>query len=265
MEWVLARLKAHATKATLDGMARYAIPSGNAYGVAMKDLKALGKQLGHDHALALALWDTGNYEARMLTSFVADPQKLTAAQMDRWCREFDNWAYCDTLAFNLFDRTPHAWAKVEKWSREPGEFQKRAAFALVWSLALHDKTASDAQFVKGLGLIERAADDDRNFVKKAVAMALRAVGTRGSLRDEAVALGGGRAEGHEVVVVEVAPPCPELAEEADGVDRIDLGAGRIAERIAAHVAQGPQAEGEAMLWTRLQCGHVRTFPAGTPN
>lgn len=187
MEWVLARLKAHATKATLDGMARYAIPSGNAYGVAMKDLKALGKQLGHDHALALALWDTGNYEARMLTSFVADPQKLTAAQMDRWCREFDNWAYCDTLAFNLFDRTPHAWAKVEKWSREPGEFQKRAAFALVWSLALHDKTASDAQFVKGLGLIERAADDDRNFVKKAVAMALRAVGTRGSLRDEAVA------------------------------------------------------------------------------
>lgn len=124
----------------------------------------------------------------MLTSFVADPQKLTAAQMDRWCREFDNWAYCDTLAFNLFDRTPHAWAKVEKWSREPGEFQKRAAFALLWSLALHDKTASDAQFVKGLGLIERAADDDGNFVKKAVAMALRAVGTRGSLRDEAVAV-----------------------------------------------------------------------------
>lgn len=185
---VLALLKARATKATLDGMARYAIPSENAYGVAMKDLKALGKELGHDHTLALALWDTGNYEARMLVSFVADPQKLTAAQMERWCKDFDNWAYCDTLAFNLFDRSPHAWAKVEKWSREPGEFQKRAAFALLWSLALHDKTATEAQFVKGLALIERAADDDRNFVKKAVVMALKAVGTRSSVRNEAVAV-----------------------------------------------------------------------------
>ena len=176
MEWVLARLKAHATKATLDGMARYAIPSGNAYGVAMKDLKALGKQLGHDHALALALWDTGNYEARMLTSFVADPQKLTAAQMDRWCREFDNWAYCDTLAFNLFDRTPHAWAKVHQWSAEPGEFQKRAAFALLACLAGHDKKSPDENFLEALQLIEPAASDPRNFVKKGVNWALRGIG-----------------------------------------------------------------------------------------
>ena len=175
---VLAWLKAHSTKATRDGMSRYAIPSDKAFGVAMKDMKTLGKQLGRNHELALALWETGWYEARMLTSFVADPAALTAAQMDRWCREFDNWAYCDTLAFNLFDRTPHAWAKVAQWSRKKGEFEKRAAFALLWSLALHDKRAKDQQFLDALGLIERAADDDRNFVKKAVSMALRAIGTR---------------------------------------------------------------------------------------
>jgi 3-methyladenine DNA glycosylase AlkD len=178
VQWTLAWLKAHATKATLDGMARYAIPSDNAFGVAMKDLKVLGKQLGRDHRLALALWDTGNYEARMVTAFVADPAKLTGAQMDRWCKEFDTWAYCDHLAFHLFDRTPHAWAKVAQWSRKAGELEKRAAFALLWSLALHDKRASDAQLLEGLALIERAADDDRNFVKKAVSMALRAIARR---------------------------------------------------------------------------------------
>jgi 3-methyladenine DNA glycosylase AlkD len=189
VRWVLAWLKAQGTKTTREGMARYAIPSDKAFGVAMKDMKALGKQLGHDHELALALWKTGWYEARMLTSFVADPAKITAAQMDRWCEDFDNWAYCDTLSFNLFDRTPHAWAKVEAWSRKKGEFQKRAAFALLWSLALHDRQATDGQFVAGLGLIERAAGDDRNFVKKAVSMALRAIGKRNrSLRAAAVAL-----------------------------------------------------------------------------
>lgn len=185
VEWVLEWLKAHATKATLDGMSRYAIPSGKAFGVAMKDLKQLGQELGHDHELALALWETDRYEARILTSFVADPSELTPAQMDRWCSDFDNWAHCDSLCFHLFDRTPHAWAKVEAWSRKAGVFEKRTAFALLWSLALHDRRASDAQFLEGLELIERASGDDRNFVKKAVNMALRAIGRRNAALNKA--------------------------------------------------------------------------------
>jgi 3-methyladenine DNA glycosylase AlkD len=174
----LGWLKSHATRATLDGMARYAIPSDKAYGVAMKDIKALGKKLGRNHALAIALWDTGVYEARMLASFVGDAAVISSAQMDRWCKEFDNWAVCDAMSFNLFDRTPHAWNKVTAWSRKRHEFEKRTAFALLWSLTVHDKQASDEQFVQGLALVERAADDPRNFVKKAVNMALRAVGKR---------------------------------------------------------------------------------------
>jgi 3-methyladenine DNA glycosylase AlkD len=174
----LAWLQGHATRATLGGMARYAIPSDHAYGVAMKDIKALSKTLGRDQALAAALWRTGVYEARMLTSFVGDPARLTPAQMDRWCKDFDNWAFCDAMCFNLFDRSPHAWAKVAQWSREPGEFQKRTAFALLWSLSVHDKQAGNDAFVEGLALIEREAGDPRNFVKKAVNMALRAIGKR---------------------------------------------------------------------------------------
>ena len=82
-------LKSHSTKATVDGMARYALPSNNAFGVAYRDMKVLGKRLGRNHRLAGALWDTGVYEARMVASFVADPAQLTPAQMDRWCKAFD--------------------------------------------------------------------------------------------------------------------------------------------------------------------------------
>ncbi|RKH12461.1 MULTISPECIES: DNA alkylation repair protein [Corallococcus] len=174
----LASLKRRATKHTLEGMARYAIPSDHAYGVAMRDIKALGKTLGRDHALASALWATGVYEARMLASFVADPGQLTPEQMDGWCSDFDNWAYCDAMSFNLFDRSPHAWAKVAEWSARRNEFEKRTAFALLWSLSTHDKRAGDEAFLHGLALIEREAGDGRNFVKKAVNMALRAVGKR---------------------------------------------------------------------------------------
>ena len=177
-EQALVWLERHGTKRTREGMARYAIPSHNAFGVSVSDIRALGKRLGQNHELAAAHWDTGWYEARMLTSFVDEPARVTPAQMDRWCRDFDNWAICDTVCFHLFDRTPHAWQKVAQWCDRDEEFVKRAAFALLWGLTVHDKHAADAPFAEGLRFIERAATDERHFVKKAVNMALRATGKR---------------------------------------------------------------------------------------
>jgi 3-methyladenine DNA glycosylase AlkD len=175
---ILAWLERRGTKCNREGMARYAIVAPKVFGVSVDDLRALGKRLGRDQTLAEALWKTGWYEARMLVGFVADPARVTPAQMDRWARDFDNWAICDHLCFHLFDRTPHAWRKIAQWSRRRDEFVKRAAFALLASVALHDKQAPDARFLAALPLVERAAADDRNFVKKGVSWALRGVGRR---------------------------------------------------------------------------------------
>ena len=171
-------LKRHGSKSGRDGMRRYNIPSDRAFGVPMRQVQELGKLLGHDHGLAADLWATGWYEARLLAAYVDLPAAVTLAQMDRWCRDFDNWAVCDTVCFVLFDRTPHAWSRVKDWAPRRAEFVKRAAFALLWGLTVHDKTSGDAPFLRALTLIERAATDDRHFVKKAVDMALRAVGKR---------------------------------------------------------------------------------------
>lgn len=175
---VIAWLERTGTPAVRDGMTRFAIPSDKAFGISVAALRVEAKRLGRNHALAAALWASGWYEARMLACFVDDPAQVSAAQMDRWCRDFDNWAIVDTACFALFDATPHAWAKVAAWAGKRAEFEKRAAFALLWSLSVHDKTAGDAPFIDGLKLIEQAAADPRNFVKKAVNMALRAVGKR---------------------------------------------------------------------------------------
>ncbi len=175
---VLASLKSLSSVRVRDGMARYAIPSDNAWGVAVGDIRRLAKRLGPSHTLASALWNAGWYEARMLAAFVDEPARVSLTQMERWSRDFDNWAICDTVCFTLFDRTPHAWDKVEAWSRRPEEFVKRAAFALLASLTVHDKHAEDQRFSHGLLLIEPAATDERNFVKKSVNWALRSIGKR---------------------------------------------------------------------------------------
>ena len=187
---VLRELERKGSRKVRDEMlTRYGITAPRAYGVPVGVIKAMGKKLGTDHELALALWDTGWYEARLLTSFIDDPAKVTAAQMDRWARDFDNWGVCDTLCFNLFDRTPHAWRKVAQWAKKDAEFVKRGGFALLACLALHDKKASDARFLESLRLIEAGADDDRNFVKKGVSWALRLIGRRSQpLNTAAVAL-----------------------------------------------------------------------------
>jgi len=176
---VLASLKQLADKRVLEDMSkRYGVYTTKAFGVSMSNIQKVARPLGRNHELALALWETGWYEARMVTSFVDDPALVTSAQMDEWVRDFDNWGICDTMCFNLFDRTPHAWRKVAQWSKQESEFIKRAGFALLWSLTVHDKAASDEQFRQGLVLILRAASDERHFVKKAVNMALRAIGKR---------------------------------------------------------------------------------------
>ena len=175
----IAWLQKRGSKRIVDDMSsRYAIHTTQAFGVRVGTIQQLAKQLGRNQELAEALWKTGWYEARMLTAWVAEPDRITPAQMDRWARDFDNWAIVDTLCFHLFDRTPHAWRKIEQWSSHREEFVKRAGFALLASVAGHDKKSGDAPFADALPLIEQGAEDERNFVKKGVSWALRTIGRR---------------------------------------------------------------------------------------
>jgi 3-methyladenine DNA glycosylase AlkD len=170
------------------GMARYAINVDDAFGVSIYELRRLAKPLRRDHGLALALWATGNHEARLLATIVDDPALVDEAQMESWVLDVDSWDVCDQLTSNLFDKTALAYAKAHAWAAREEEFVKRAAFALMAALAVQDKAAPDDRLLAFLPLIEAHADDSRNFVKKAVNWALRNIGKRnGALHAAAVA------------------------------------------------------------------------------
>jgi len=175
---VLAWLEKRGTRRAVEGLARYGIPSGGAFGVPVGTLLALAKRMGKDHALAAELWRSGRYEARLLAALVDEPERVTKRQMNAWAAAFDSWAVTDTVCFHLFSRVPAAWEKARQWSASPREFVKRGGFALMASLVLRDKASPDARFVALLPLIEKGARDERNFVKKGVNWALRTVGKR---------------------------------------------------------------------------------------
>ena len=153
----------------------------------MPKLRALAKDIGHNHALALDLWASGVHEARILAALIDEPDRVTGAQMERWVKRFDSWDVCDCCCGSLFIKTPFAYRKAIEWSRREEEYVKRAGFVLMASLAVHDKKAPDAVFARYLRLIKMGATDERNFVKKAVNWAMRQIGKRNlSLREAAI-------------------------------------------------------------------------------
>ena len=162
----------------LEGMRRFGINVENRLGLSVPQIRAIAKRYGRNQALAEELWDTGILDARILASLIGDPDAIRSSTMDRWTRDFNCWTVCDACCCNLFDRTPYAWMKIRKWALNNREFVRRAAFATIAGLAVHDKAADDRQFIDALKLIEVYSFDDRNFVRKAVNWALRNIGKR---------------------------------------------------------------------------------------
>ncbi|MEN6575865.1 MAG: DNA alkylation repair protein [Phycisphaerales bacterium] len=149
------------------------------------DLRRLAKEIGRDHGLAARLWRTGIHDACILAALIDDPAEVTIPQMERWAKDFNSWAVCDSACGCLFDQTRHAWDKAVEWTGRQGEYVKRAGFVLMATLAVHDKKTPDERFLAFLPLIAQHAADDRNFVKKAVNWALRQIGKRSRYLNEA--------------------------------------------------------------------------------
>jgi 3-methyladenine DNA glycosylase AlkD len=175
---VLKKLKSMSNPKNVEGMARFGINPKNTYGVSMPEIRRLAKEIGKDHSLAQKLWSSGIHEARLVAGLVDNAEDVTEEQMDKWVKDFDSWDICDQVCMNLFDKTKFAYRKVEEWSKRKEEFVKRAAFAMMASLAVHDKKAKDDAFLRFLPIIKRETIDERNFVRKAVNWALRQIGKR---------------------------------------------------------------------------------------
>ncbi len=187
LDLALGRLRAAARPQALGELARFGLGGAGRLGVAVPTLRALAREFGREHGLALALWETGIPDAQILASMVAEPARLTRDDMDAWVSSLQAWDVCDQACLNAFVRSPLAWEAIPRWAAREAEFEKRAGFALLAVAAVHQKQRPDGDFLARLPLIEAAASDDRNFVRKAVSWALRQIGKRSAaLREPAL-------------------------------------------------------------------------------
>ncbi len=194
-EEIIKKIKSLGNKRNIEGMARFGIrPKTKVFGVSMPELRKISKNIirqnqdkQKNHNLALKLWDSEIHEARILAGLIADSEKLTETQIEKWVSGFDSWDVVDQVCMNLFDKSVLAKKKISEFATRQPEFEKRTAFALIAALASHDKKMSDKDFVNFFTLIKRASIDERNFVRKAVNWALRGIGKRNKkLNEEAI-------------------------------------------------------------------------------
>jgi len=168
-------------------LAYFGVNVPKAFGISAPVLHTFARHIGKDQPLAEELWSTGIHEAKILAALIGESEKVTAAQMERWVRDFDSWDVVDAACCYLYASAKPAWDKIYEWSGRRAEFEKRAVFSLAAYLSYKDKAADDTRFERFLSVIEREAHDERNFVRKAVNWALRNIGKR-NLRLNAAAI-----------------------------------------------------------------------------
>ncbi len=188
---IVEQLKSRSNLKAVEGMARYGIVSKKVFGVCTPTLRLMAKEIGKNHELAIELWATNIFDARVIAMMVEDPNTISEKQVNEWVKDFDNWAICDGCCIHLFRKTPVAWKKAKEWVRRKEEFVRRAGFVMMATLAVHDKKVEDKKFISLFSSIKRAANDERNGVKKAVNWTLRQIGKRNlALNQQAISLAG---------------------------------------------------------------------------
>ncbi len=176
-EEVVALLRMLGSEENRQGMLRYGIRIDRALGLSHGVQRQVARRIKRNHERALALWSSGLTEAQFIASLTADPKRVSPELARTWAEEFDSWDIVDGVS-DLFVDTDQWKALIADFAADEREFVRRTAFAMIaWSV-VHRKAEPDETFLGFLPLIEAHASDPRNFVRKAVSWALRAVGKR---------------------------------------------------------------------------------------
>ena len=183
---IMAELKAAGKEQTVKTYRRHGV-RGECFGVSYADLGKLKKRLKTDHQLARGLWQTGNHDARVLATMIADPAATTGADLDGWVQDADCYVLTGPLA-QIAARLPDATARAARWMASDEEWTARAGWQLMGALALWNTALPDAYFEALLPQLEAGIHTAKNRVRDAMNDALIAIGARSAaLRDKAVA------------------------------------------------------------------------------
>jgi len=175
---VLAELEKLGTTRIRTTYERHGV-TGPMFGVSYANLGALSKKIRVDQAMAEKLWESGNHDARVLATMVADPGQMSMAKLDRWLKDVDNYVLNDAFSA-LAARSRAADRCMRKWIAARGEYAAAAGWTLVGRLAEEKGDCGypneDAEGF--LDAIEAEIHGSQNRVKHAMNQALICLGLR---------------------------------------------------------------------------------------
>lgn len=102
----------------------------NQFGVRLGDIRKVRAQVKGDHSLAMALWATGNVEARLLATLMIKPGDLSTQDLDRMVREVDFVQVADWLNAYIVKKHPQKEALREAWIEDADPWAARAGWSL---------------------------------------------------------------------------------------------------------------------------------------
>jgi 3-methyladenine DNA glycosylase AlkD len=181
VEIIINQLHTHSDEGYLQQLERFGIQNIDAFGVRMPIVKSIAKAHKNQHKLALSLFNTPWHEAQIMATMIADPSKLTREEAIIWISKIKTWDLCDQMCTNLLWKTSFAEELAFEYCSKKSEFEKRAGFVLLTCITIHNKKKTNDELRKYLPYIISKADDDRNFVKKAVNWLLRTIGKKNSV------------------------------------------------------------------------------------
>jgi 3-methyladenine DNA glycosylase AlkD len=179
---VMKELKSMGTSQNRKVYGRHGV-GRNMFGVSFANLNLLKKRIKTNHDLAVKLWDSGNHDARILATMIADPAEINSSTLDAWVRTLDNYVITDAFSA-LVGSTPHARKKAEKWMRSKHEWVGRSGWSVLCRVASSDEDLNDEYFVPYLVTIESDIHMSKNRVRDAMNMAIINIGLRSAAMEK---------------------------------------------------------------------------------
>ena len=102
----------------------------NQFGVRLGDIRKLATEIRTNHELAIALWETGNIDARLLAILLIKPKNLSSTEMDRMVQSATFAQVADWLNAYVVKKHPDKEALRQVWMAADDPWAARAAWSL---------------------------------------------------------------------------------------------------------------------------------------
>ncbi len=175
---IIEELKANASEKYKANVVKMGIPAEQSIGVSTAVVRAVAKKAGKSNELANELWSSGFHEAKLLAVLVFDKKKIPHEKIESLILDVQSWDLCDHLCKNLIIKLKDYDNFITRWVTSTHIYQKRAAFTLIASSAIHNKTITADTLDDYLRLIREYSNRDHEHIKKAVSWALREIGKK---------------------------------------------------------------------------------------